>query len=207
MALLLNNIIQLNSSNTSITMFDTTGDYSSLNLGGWGTPNPETTDVTEASLTISIQGYNSYAPVEVDITASFVDLFTVGGLNLTAQDALGVPTLPDGWYSFTYSVVALGIEYSYTSEQAFFGEVQCCVKQATSQLEIPESDIKKSEQIYYINLLFDGLTSSACCGNQTRYLKILKELKRICGGCGDSTYVNSTGSNTGYQTGGCGGCK
>ena len=209
MGLVLSSLIQLNSGNTSLTIFDNTGDYSLLNQGGYGTPNPDTTDVTQATLTIDIQGYNSYAPVTVEITASFADLFTTG-FTLSALEALNLPVFPDGWYKFTYSVVALGIEYSYVNTNAFWGEVQCCVRKAVLQLSTTITDVKKAEQVHYMSLLFDALTSSACCNNMDSFTVKLKELKKLCGGCGDSSFVNGSSGNSNYQPhNGCisGGCN
>jgi hypothetical protein len=206
MSLILSSLIQLNSGNTSLTMFDNTGDYSLLNPGGYGTPNPATSDVTKATLTIDIQGYNSYAPVTVDITANFADLFTTGYV-LTAMSALNLPVFPDGWYKFTYSIIALGIEYNYINTNAFWGDVQCCVKKAVLQLSIPVTDVKKAEQVHYLALVFDSLTSSACCSNMDSFTSKLKELKKLCGGCGDSNYLNSTNTNGSYSGGCKGGCN
>lgn len=106
---------------TQITLTDTTGDYSSTNVGGWGVPNIELSSVVYAHLIVTLP---SGAVVDIDIINDLeIDFSTVTSdelvYNLTYEmlySQSSEATLPDGIYAIQYAIadqVALDEDASY----------------------------------------------------------------------------------------------
>jgi hypothetical protein len=74
-------------------------------------------------------------------------------------------------------------------------------------VKTPVENIEKIHNVFYANWLFWTMTAAACCGNSSSFEEKLKELKQICGGCGDShTSGNNSfplGTGGGHRGGGC----
>jgi len=106
---------------TQITLTDTTGDYSSTNVGGWGVPNIELSSVVYAHLIVTLP---SGAVVDIDIINDLeIDFSTVTSdelvYNLTYEmlySQSSEATLPDGIYAIQYAIadqVALDEDANY----------------------------------------------------------------------------------------------
>jgi hypothetical protein len=109
--------------NTVIRIQDDTGDYSALNLSGWGAPNTalSTINGTTNALTLTVTYTDSsnittvYEPIDVydylghtptDITDLVIYISSAMLIPNGGTEAVGEVTdeLPDGWYSVEYSI-------------------------------------------------------------------------------------------------------
>lgn len=135
---------------------DTTGAYNaSTNTGGWGSPNPLTTQVTAfqivcnwisagtivtynftvSSGTITVasvtDGEGTTANILADLASTSFpfdspDLFD---LTDTFDDAIVLPTLADGQFKLTYKVISGSVPFTYTTSTTFFRicDLLCCL--------------------------------------------------------------------------------
>ena len=202
MALEIKSTITEGSGCSSFTIFDTTGNYHAFNNpGGWGSPNPETTDVTSVILEVGLVGYTSTA-ISYDITSSFADLFTSDGLDITSTQIFNTDTFQDGSYYIKYTVVVNGLTYySYYNYEAFMCGIKCCVRKMSLNLKLPVENYKNVEDTYLANILLQTAEWAGCCGNSDNVAEIIEYLRLLCAGCGSAqiaSYVSTSGSsNTG----------
>lgn len=103
MALSLSYISEISTDGTEVKFYDTTGIYdASSNTGGWGSPNDDPDEVTQADLVIT--DANNDTVVTLDVSAAYVAL----GSSPTVKILLA--TIPwsygDGYFKFTLTFAA-----------------------------------------------------------------------------------------------------
>jgi hypothetical protein len=171
-----------NSDCKSIKFSETTCSYSSNNTGGWGSPNEEVTDATEATLQIQIPGVVGL--VNIDLYSLGYPTNISNSLTLTSNNlGLGVNyPLPDGIYIFTYSVTTSNDIYTITKYILLDCQVRCCVSKMLA--EIPDKDCdcanETSKKALLAYTYLEALTNAARCGNITKANNILNLLRMIC---------------------------
>lgn len=150
---------------------DDTGVYNaSTNTGGWGAPNPLTTQVTTfqiicnwisagtivtynftvSSGTITVasvtDGEGTTANILADLASTSFpfdspDLFD---LTDTFDDAIVLPTLADGQFKLTYKVISGSVPFTYTTSTTYFriNSLCCCIKnlRVTAEVDCPCSN-------------------------------------------------------------------
>ena len=165
-----------------LAFVETTGAYSVLNQNGWGSPNEDTTDATSATLLITTPGGNEYT----------IDLFATGDFPTTDTSLEYViqPTdiglsagskIPDGIYTFLYTVETPSETLTSLVYQALYCQVQCCVYSMFKDLNVNcDSCHDKKTKAIDAYLLLKGLIYSANCGNSTYFNSQLTTLQKLC---------------------------
>ena len=171
---------------TQFTFKDTTGIYNAIsNPTGWGAPNEDITLVsTPITLDITLpDGITTYQvdlvttnplfPVDQPPDELLLDASYIGG---NAGDLI-----PDGVYTFLYTVTALGGTYTQTLVTGFTCQVCCCVqsmlKSIRSGCDCCDNDLM---QIMEAQLILAGLQCQLACGNIDQFNNTLNVLQRIC---------------------------
>ena len=202
MALVLNFKI-CNKSCTKLVFTETTGVYSPSNTGGWETPNAAIASATSATLAI----YNNS-----NTLLTTLDLFTTGlpnpddtttthnwpnsSYSATAYNSyqglitntdlipLTTDTIPDGVYTYVYTVVADEVTYTKTKYFFNFCNVECCVDKLFAK--IPDSDTccdsTAALKAIRANSLLLALKKAAECYQKERFARLLRILQNICTG-------------------------
>lgn len=173
---------------STVEISDITGLYSAENTTGWGAPNLERADVIEALLTIKYTNSDGVS------STTIVDVTTEVQTAVTESILLNTYTLVgDGVLDITYSIKAETESYSVTLTKAIFCNVKCCVQKLAvglaKELCEPCNKGAKTEKFLSAYTLLLGLSSIVICTGQTAYLKLLKQLQKLCGekcGCGCS---------------------
>jgi hypothetical protein len=193
MALVLSTIVTLATTCDEVTLLDSTGIYDvALNPTGWGAPNPETTDITAAVLTVECASLAT--PVTYNFFVDIAD-YLAGGLTINIIDLLGSDIAPDGLYTFTVTLTCLGTDYSYASTQAFFCIGKCCLLKKFSTLSFTLCvQYKTFEDTTEMFLYFFGMYWSSCCGNSSRFTNALNAFNQKCDPCGTQTALSSGSS-------------
>jgi hypothetical protein len=117
-----------------ITLYDTTGIYDvSTNPGGYGTPNPEDTDVTAATLELQIMGSDGtfttvYGPTSVYTAGVFPTDDVTNSIDISED-------LDDGYYKAIYVVTASAVDYTATEYFTFYSDARCCFKKKALAVE------------------------------------------------------------------------
>jgi len=164
-------------SNTLISITDITGAYSAGNVGGYGTPNDASTNVTSAIVTITYP----------DATTQTEDVTT----QINAQAVLGdyiftdiTPTYTaDGIYTFLYTVIG-EITYTYTTKVLMLGNARCCLDKL--QVKLVDQLCDECETSAYAKRvdLAESLYNSALamggCYKLSSITKILTKLQTLC---------------------------
>jgi len=170
---------------SQFTFYETTGAYDALtNDTGWGSPNDELIDViTPVTLDITDPNNNTYSLDIATLNPSFptdntslgwdIDMGYLGGVS-------GDP-IPDGIYTFVYTVTTSNSTYTQTQYVAFYCNVRCCVFEMIKNFNAGcDCCDKDRDTIINAFLLYQGLVSAANCGNISAFNNILTQLQKIC---------------------------
>ena len=186
MALVLDFTICENSTCDGFTFKDITGIYNvTTNPTGWGAPNDTLADVT-TPVTLDITLPNGTTTYSIDLTTTSptfpvnqapdeleVDMSSMGG---SAGDKI-----PDGIYTFVYTVTTTNATYTQTVTAAFYCQVNCCVLSMFKDLNVDcdccDEDRNNLMSAY---LLLQGLKYAANCGNISEFNSILAALQKKC---------------------------
>lgn len=174
----------------SLIVQDATGEYSAANTSGWGTPNPEIADMTNAALSVTLPDATTLLPNGTPITwdsssdPAFYNLFPNTGIPkfvVTGEMAgYGADSkLADGIYQVDYQATNGTITYSYSRYVMVDRTVECCLnKLADSGCGCGES------KRYSRGTTALGAARAAIeCQNITVAAKNLLYAIDICGGC------------------------
>jgi hypothetical protein len=120
---------------------DATGLYNSVtNPSGWGTPNPEFTDVESASLTFNT--FEGGTPVIVDVTDYYASETNLG----TPFDLTSIPTntFTDGGWTVELQVIGISGEDSFTYRDVNQFWVDCntrfCIAKLASSIVVSDCE-------------------------------------------------------------------
>lgn len=175
---------------TVISISETTGIYNALlNTGGYGAPNPLTSDVTLTTIVIT-------RPDGTLVTITNPIGFPTS--NTTLEYQIPVATInstwnkiQDGLYTFVYSVTIASVVYSVTKYELFTCNSECCVAKLWAKVANNTNcscDDFTITNASYTNALLKGLLAAKGCGNITAINNLLTKLNKICastsGNCG-----------------------
>lgn len=182
MAVVLSGKICISNNCKDLTFVETTGAYNSLsNTTGWGSPNEATSAATSATLSIT-----DTEDIVTNIDLLATTLFPSSNINLQYDlsttgltDSEG--QLPDGIYTFTYTVVTATTTYTTSWRQAIYCQVKCCVMSMLVDLDF-DCDCYKDEKDKIIDsfLMYKGLIYSSNRGNITKFNEQLAILEKLC---------------------------
>jgi len=118
MAFILDFSLNKNCPDKKIDFLDTSGIYDAVtNPTGYGTPNPEITDVTSAVLDVIYP--NGLLPVQIDVLSELSAMVN-GGVPVAVEPSdLGLSDFEDGWGQITYTIagaIGSGPEILATAE-------------------------------------------------------------------------------------------
>lgn len=172
---------------TEFIFSELTGTYNATtNSTGWGAPNATLASVTTpVNLVVTLpDGTTSYTINLLSTTPAFpVDTLTSNEVTFDMSNIGGTAgdSIPDGVYTFVYTVTTSGGTYTQTATVAFYCQVSCCVYTMFKDLDIEcdccDDDRKRITDAY---LMLKGLIYSANCGNISQFNSILEELQRLC---------------------------
>lgn len=172
---------------TQFTFTETTLAYS-VNGTGWGTPNPNYTLATVATLDV-------YAPSNTTSTPTLtIDLLATGDFpNITGtpeytitNTALGYSgRLPDGVWKFVYTVTIVDgstTTYRQTIEKVTYCNAKCCVDGLFAAIEDFDCDCMDDaiNKALSAQAILSGMVSAARCGRKSTFSKLQAMLERLC---------------------------
>lgn len=186
MALALKFGIELSSDGATLTVIDRTGIYSGTNLGGFGSPNPATTDATTA--TFKIAKRNSDGTFGDDVSVNVYSTFPSsisGEFDIDADDGVDADTYEDAIYRFTYTVISTssGTPFSVSTVRydTLRNSIAFCYQEKS--LKIADcncscSDIEESFKCF--SLYYRLLLAAECEGDLNKIQKYLDKLTELC---------------------------
>lgn len=188
---------------SAFKVYDTTGLYSAENLTGWqaeagdASGNPKISEVTAATVSFEIPGYDDTVTIDVYPTLPNTDdlpvTITVEDIAVSTSDNISLTTLPDGQYIITYAVAGTytaGGDFTFSTQFAayFICGVACCVNRlAVEYVDAGACNCKGKKGEKFQNAWFElkALELAACCGNITAANLALVNLQALCeGNCG-----------------------
>lgn len=177
----------------SFKFTETTGLYNvGSNPTGWESPNPAIASASSASLVITTPGGVSYT---IDLlTEGFPSSDPLIEFAITADMIGGASgaSIPDGIYTFVYTVVAVAGDtpttYTQTVRQGFYCQVTCCVYSMFKDID-HECDCMHDAKLKALDafMLLIGLRASANCGNTSNFNTDLAVLQKLCLNSGCTT--------------------
>lgn len=190
MALFLNFNIKESDNARELSFTETTGIYdASTNPGGWGAPNPVTTDVT-ATAYLSILPPGVTTPAIVDLfPSSFPTTDNTQTVVMRSQD-LGLggtdDILPDGIWEMSYIVIdtVANPDVTYTNDQTIFvsGQARCCVYGLLAATDISCCDCDGSDLARALEAFtfYRAAIACAACGNADKFAEALAIVNNYC---------------------------
>lgn len=190
--------LQLNVNQTddgkSLVFFDLTGAYTSINTGGWGTPNPATTDSLTATATISLLTDPDTLTFGPTYTASLYNQMpNSSGVPVYASaQTFGLGTgavFADGVYKITYLVTGIsgGNAFSATTTGYFAitPQVDCCYKKIADEFATCTCNCDETEDKLTQIARQHGLMERAeDCGDVAGMFYYIQYLQNLCATCG-----------------------
>lgn len=160
---------------------ETTGIYDvDLNLGGYGTPNPATTDVTTWSIIVTLTDGTIVTITDpVGLPTSNSDL----EYEITAG-ALDLDTITDGLYTIEYTVTVGATTYTSGTQYFLFTcNIDCCINKMFARIPSTscECDSPLMKNALYARALQLGLKANAGCGDTAAIDDLITKLNKICG--------------------------
>jgi hypothetical protein len=195
MGLEISTIVTLGTACDEVMLLDSTGIYDiTLNPTGWGTPNPATSDITAAVLTVTEE--SSGAIYTYDFTTDVADYLS-GGLTITSLVLFGIATAPDGYYTYLVTLTVSGTDYEYSSPQAFFCKGKCCMLKQLANIKFPlVEDQKAFADLEEMFIEFFGMYWASCCGNADRFVTLINAFNEKCNSCGTPGVISSSSSGS-----------
>ncbi len=168
---------------TQLRFTETTGIYSTANLGGWGLPNIQIPDAVTA--TLAITPYGSTTTYTIDLLAT--TLFPTDNTSFTYDIPLsdiGNPTsIADGKWLFTYTVTDAKDTYTKNIYKYFYCNTECCVTNMLAALDLSCNCCKDSTEYKNYILAWTQLQSlkkAAACGDEANFTAIKKIVDKLC---------------------------
>jgi len=168
----------------NLTFTETTGAYNATyNLGGYGSPNIETSDVLTAVLIITSPSGIEYPQIDLYSTGDFpTDSLTDEGYVITL---IPDTSLEDGEWTFTYAISTFDEEYTKTITKLLFCNANCCVSTMLSNLQLNDTcdSCKPTEQsMDYLKIwtFLQSLKKAAYCGDVDNFTNLLKIINKLC---------------------------
>ncbi len=172
-------ICQVNSCK-DLVFSETTGAYNATyNLTGWGTPNLTLAEAASATLTITNPSGG------ITIINLVPQGFPTDDLTLDGYTIASATALPDGQYTFTYTVVSNAnpaVTYTKTISKLFYCNSECCVTKMLPYIEecdTCQSNISSKNYIIAWTTL-ESLKAAASCGDVTSFTNLLRIITNLC---------------------------
>jgi hypothetical protein len=186
---------------TGITITDTTGFYNvTTNPSGWNDGStvyrvgPSTPNVQSATITITLNSSPTpLATINVLTTIQGAVFPTFDLYDYSPVDIYDNPTLADGSYTITYTIVdSNDITYTTDTVVVVYCNVACCVSKLAVAVADELCNTCESEAFNNFVLadgILQALKAVAECSGEAEFLKLLNKLQRLCGtsttgGCG-----------------------
>lgn len=156
----------------SITITDTTGNYSATNTTGYGTPNPAKADVYLASVVITPP--NSDALTAIDLDADYGYPVTNSTASISSTTLTGSDTLASGVWVFSLTIATTGGSFAPTSQTVVVYQViqcanNCCLKELSNDYNDAGccGDCKEAARKKWRRAkdLYDAIQYDFNCGN------------------------------------------
>lgn len=188
MSVLLKPLYSINQEGDTVTVLDNTGQYSSLLLYSWGSPNPDISTVLSSHIDVSKRNADGtfgttsiidvYPTLPSDIGASY---------DISAADAGQGTVFSDGIYKFYYYVAGndgTAYAYSVTTYKAFHPAIDCCYAKLSAKYAACDCGCKELEEQlnqFTINMLL--LEKAKCNGDLQSIQKYIDYLTDLCTEC------------------------
>lgn len=183
--------VTLTPDGTTLKFVETTDEYSASNTGGYGSVNPDTSDVTDVALEIVNQG-EEYAFDDSDLTG-FPDDDASEVVSITS-DMLGGDTgdqIPDGILTITFTYTGTYLSVVFTTETVIYKgiatAVECCYDKLIASVTAGTCNCESQEEAYknvvLLRSTIDAFYNAASCNETERAEELLSQAQQICEDC------------------------
>ncbi len=173
---------------TVMTVSDVTGLYdSNTNISGWGTPNPNKSSITSATIEITAPGQTISTGFDVTSTvvssSSSVESFSL--YSLSPSDINLSSVFISGVYEIKYTVVTTEDSYVSYSKIVVTCQEQCCIDKmwaalATKTLCCDCDEFQEFKKVLLASDLLQLLNEAGSCMNLEVVNSTLGRIQRIC---------------------------
>jgi hypothetical protein len=193
MALSINFTVSQSCDGKYLIFQDTTGTYSSVNPGGWGTPNPDLGVAIPLSANIIVTNplgtvfnlFETFPDLLVDLPNLGTPIVAIGAEHL---GGIVDSVIADGTYAFTYSFSY--DEGQYIERQLYFffdSQAKCCVDKMFAQ--ISSNDCCCDQSAMQDAMTARGLLIAAeyagRCGQVAKAADLLTTVNKLCNNTGN----------------------
>jgi len=167
----------------NLVLTDITGDYSSINQTGYGTPNPERSDILVTALLITLPNGTqvqvpplwSPGPLTLPTTQPTVTIINCSTLGYSSG-------LPEGIYTILITESTQGADYQTTLSVLNTCTSQCCLDKTLSELELEDChcDSKKLDVLNKMYYYLLAAQNAANCNQFNKASQLLKVVQFLC---------------------------
>jgi hypothetical protein len=171
----------------SIILTDSTGEYSAGNTSGFGSPNPEITEVTGVSLVITT---STGTQITLDITDLSSGIYpqspysiSLTDLNMSDQIVDDVWTLQIIYSGTTIQGASIFWTSTTTKTILYSCQTQCCLDKLMASISINDCGCCNDSPLAKVmkgNTFLKAARLAASCGQPKKALKLLAAAKFIC---------------------------
>ena len=173
---------------TLMTISDVTGTYDSIgNITGWGTPNPDKSSITSATIEITAPGQITSTGFNVTsvvvASSSSIQEFTL--YSLSPSDIGLSSVFSSGIYEIKYTVVAGEDTYVGYNKIIVTCQEQCCIDKmwaalATKTLCCDCDEFQEFKKVLLASDLLQLLNEAGSCMNLEVVNSTINRIQRIC---------------------------
>jgi hypothetical protein len=188
MSIELNFCATLKANGEILNIEDTTGAYSTTNIGGYGTPNDTSASAQTAVVQIWKRNEDgAYGDMtEVDVYPTLPS-DSGGDIDIDADDAGQSETMSDGVYKIKYKIASAIAPYTYDTTQykSFHPAIDCCYQNlALKQVNCSCNCADVNDKLTKMTLQFALLKRAECSGDLDAIQKYINYITRLCDSCG-----------------------
>lgn len=177
-------LIEENTNSKSFNFTELTGQFSTNNLTGWGSPNEEISNIDSVKLKILMPNEENF--IEIDLSDMFpsADSSIVKTITNTDVGLSSTDSLPDGTWYFEYIVVMSDSTITSTNYFFFYAGVACCLNNKIKDFDlcvvIDLCNNKEIKNTFTMVYLLKAAEFSAECGNKNKANSILNIIENFC---------------------------
>lgn len=176
---------------TTLKFVETTDVYGASNTGGYGTINPEPSDITSVALEIVCQE-KEYSFDDSDLTG-FPDDTATEVVNITS-DMIGQDTgeqIPSGILTITFNYTGTYAGVVFTTETVIYKGIaiseECCYDKLIASVTAGSCNCESQEEgmknVVLLRATIDAFYNAAACNDTARAEELLSQAQQICNDC------------------------
>jgi len=191
MALFLKFKVKESADRLSVIFSEFTGEFSSANLGGWGSPNPAVGDAVTATVIFTRRGETTNYSFVIPAGFPNIDPAFTGSIPYTEFGGAAGEKIPNDIWHIQYVVAFASSSAQNDFYFSLVGGLKCCISQVRQTVPIPRTvscqcrgmcicEWKEIKCITALGALYDSICPLVAFDKLNRTAEVISYLQRYC---------------------------